>query len=111
MLIDVESRYTDFEWITLALRVAAKKLCPYFQAHTIHVLSSYLIRAFLHKHEAAGRHLNWAIELSEFDIMFRPRTTIKGQVLPNFIVELTDVSEDIPLGRLWILEIDKSSNE
>ena len=30
MLIDVEIRYIDFEQIVLALRMAAKKLCPYF---------------------------------------------------------------------------------
>ena len=31
----------------------------------------------------------WAIELSEFDIQYRPRTTIKGQVGADFIAEFT----------------------
>ena len=31
----------------------------------------------------------WAIELSEFDIQYRPRTAIKGQAVADFIVEFT----------------------
>ena len=32
----------------------------------------------------------WAIELSEFDIQYRSRTAIKGQVVANFITEFTN---------------------
>jgi len=39
--------------------------------------------------EAAGRLALWAIELSEFDIQYRPQTAIKGQIITNFIVEFT----------------------
>ena len=67
MLTDAETRYTDFERIVLALIMAAQKLCPYFQAHTIIVLTSYLIRAILHKQDTSGWLLKWAFELSEFD--------------------------------------------
>ena len=31
----------------------------------------------------------WAVELSEFDIQYRPRTAIKGQVVADFITEFT----------------------
>ena len=96
MVTDVESRYTDFEQIALALKVVDKKLCPNFQAHTINVLSSYPINAILHNPDAVGRLLKWVIELSEFDIMYRPRTAIKGHVLADFIAELTDVSKNNP---------------
>ena len=78
MLTDVESCYIDFERITLALRVATNKLRPYVHAHTINILSSYPIRAILHKPDAASKLLKWAIELSEFDIVYCPRLTIKG---------------------------------
>jgi len=40
--------------------------------------------------EAVGRLALWAIELSEFDIQYLPRTTIKGQVVANFIAEFTN---------------------
>ena len=39
--------------------------------------------------EAAGRMALWAIELSEFDVRYRPRTAMKGQVVADFIAEYT----------------------
>ena len=39
--------------------------------------------------EAAGRMALWAVELSEFDIQYCPRTTVKGQVVADFITEFT----------------------
>ena len=39
--------------------------------------------------EAAGRMALWAIELSEFDIQYRPRTVVNGQIVADFIAEYT----------------------
>ena len=39
--------------------------------------------------EAARRIVLWAIELSEFDIQYFPRTAIKAQALADFILEFT----------------------
>jgi len=33
--------------------------------------------------------VRWAVELSEFDIQYEPRGSIKGQVYADFIVELS----------------------
>ena len=33
----------------------------------------------------------WVIELSEFDVQYRPRTAMKGQVVANFIAEFTNM--------------------
>ena len=41
--------------------------------------------------EAIGRMALWAIELSEFDIQYHPRTAIKGQAVIDFIVEFTNM--------------------
>ena len=38
-LTDAETRYTHFEQAALALRTAAQKLRPYFQAHPVVVLT------------------------------------------------------------------------
>ena len=54
MLTDTETRYTNFERIALALRMAVMKLRPYFQVHTIVILTSYPIRVVLHKPDASG---------------------------------------------------------
>ena len=33
--------------------------------------------------------MKWAIELSEFDVRYKPKTAIKGQVLADFLMEFT----------------------
>ncbi|GJV83080.1 hypothetical protein Tco_0424090 [Tanacetum coccineum] len=55
----------------------------------------------------------WSFELEEHDIHYRPRTSVKGQILADFIVErLEDNSLDTPmedkeeLSDLWILLTD-----
>ena len=39
--------------------------------------------------EATRIMVLWAIELSEFDIQYRPRTAMKGQVVADFVAEYT----------------------
>ena len=48
-LLDTETRYTEMEKLALALVTAAKKLRPYFQAHTIIVLTNYPLKEILEK--------------------------------------------------------------
>ena len=43
--------------------------------------------------EAAGRIALWAIELSEFDVQYRPPTAIKGQIVADFIAEYTQAED------------------
>nr|CAN78757.1 hypothetical protein VITISV_035650 [Vitis vinifera] len=86
-LADVETRYSKMELTALALRSAAQKLRPYFQAHPVIVLTDQPLRNILHKPDLTGRMLQWAIELSEFGIEFQPRLSMKGQVMANFVLE------------------------
>ena len=51
----------------------------------------------------------WAIELSEFEIEYRPRSAIKGQVLVDFIVERSEVHPQGFGDERWILETYRSS--
>ena len=74
----VEERYLRMEKLILALVTVARKLRPYFQAHTIEVPTEYLMKQVLHKPETSRRLMKWAIELSEFDIRYKPKTVIKG---------------------------------
>ncbi|GKC82956.1 hypothetical protein Tco_1138673 [Tanacetum coccineum] len=37
--------------------------------------------------EVTGRLLKWSFELEEHDIQYRPRTSVKGQILADFIME------------------------
>ena len=56
------------EKLAFVLVIAAQKLKPYFQAHTIIVLTDQPLRRAMNSPEAARRMTLWAIELSEFDI-------------------------------------------
>ena len=61
--------------------------------------------------EAAGRMALWAIELSEFDIQYRPQTSVKGQVVADFIAEYTHLEGKGADGRgYWSIHTDGSSN-
>ena len=54
----------------------------------------------------------WAIELSEFDVRYRPQTSMKGQVVADFIAEYTQPEDEGPEGqKLWIIHTDRSSNQ
>ncbi|KAM6563334.1 hypothetical protein CsatB_023332 [Cannabis sativa] len=75
------------EKLAFTLIISSRKLRPYFQAHSIEVLTNYPLRQVLAKPEASGRLLKWAMELSQFDIKYKPRTAIKGQALADFILE------------------------
>ena len=73
--------------MALNLRIAAKKLCPYFQAHQITVLTNQPLWVTLHKLNLSSRMVNWAIKLSEYYIRYKPHQYLKQQVLIDFIVE------------------------
>jgi hypothetical protein len=90
----VEERYPPMEKLAFALVTAARKLRPYFQAHTIVLLTNHPLQKAMNKPDAAGRLIQWSIELSEFDIDYRPQTTIKAQVLADFIAEFTTKDDE-----------------
>ncbi|XP_070045833.1 uncharacterized protein [Nicotiana tomentosiformis] len=86
-LLDVETRYPHLKKLALALVMASRKLRPYFQCHPISVVTAYPLRNILLKQELSGRLAKWAIELSEYDIVYQPRTAIKSQVLADFVAD------------------------
>ncbi|XP_075645491.1 uncharacterized protein LOC142616548 [Castanea sativa] len=95
------------EKIAFALLVASRKLCPYFQAHPIVVMTNQPIRKTMNKMDAAGRLIKWAIELGQFDIEYQPRAAIKAQVMADFIVEFTyPYKEEEPPMKTWTVQTD-----
>nr|GEY99167.1 reverse transcriptase domain-containing protein [Tanacetum cinerariifolium] len=86
------------------------------QARTIIVITDQPIKQLLPNPEVTGRLLKWRLELGEHDIQYRPRTSVKGQILADFIVERPeDGTPDTPmedreeLPDPWILFTDGSS--
>ena len=79
-LVDVETQYFPLEEMALALVHATRKLPLYFQAHTIWVLTEYLIQSHLRRSDFTGRLAKWETRLGTFDIRYKLRNSIKGQV-------------------------------
>ena len=86
-----KERYPPMKKLAFALVNAARKLKPYFQAHTIVILIDKPLQRAMSNPEAAERMALWAIELSEFDVQYRPYTTIKGQAIVDFIAKFTNM--------------------
>ncbi|GJZ28943.1 reverse transcriptase domain-containing protein [Tanacetum coccineum] len=111
-----EVNYTPMEKLVLALLSASKRLKRYFQAHTIVVITDQPIKQLLSSSEMSGRMLKWKFELEGYDIQYRPRTAIKGQILADFIVERPEeespdelMAEPEELPEPWTLFTDGSS--
>ncbi|GJX66850.1 reverse transcriptase domain-containing protein [Tanacetum coccineum] len=111
-----EINYTSMEKLVLALVHASKRLKRYFKAHPIIVITDHPIQQVLSRPEVAGRLQKWSIELGEYAIHYRPRVSVKVQILVDFIVErpeeesldtLMEVEEELP--EPWILFTDGSS--
>lgn len=100
-------RYPQLEKLALALIMTSRKLRPYFQCRPIYVVTVYPLRNILHKHELSGKLAKWAIELSEYDIAYQPRTAIKSQVLADI---LADFSHGIQLEAEKELQVFNGSN-
>ena len=96
---EAEERYPRMEKLAFALITAARKLKPYFQADTIVILTDQPLKKAMSSPEAVGRMALWAIELSKFDVQYRLRTAVKGQIVADFIAEYTQ-SEDRKSTRL-----------
>lgn len=70
--------------MALALVTSARRPRPYFQVHTIRVLTDHPLRQVLHKPDASEQLVKWAIELGEFNIEYLSRMAIKGQAVVDF---------------------------
>ncbi|GAV58523.1 hypothetical protein CFOL_v3_02056 [Cephalotus follicularis] len=113
-LNDAEGRYPEVEKFSYALIISAKKLRPYFQAHTIKVLTDKPLKQVLAKPDTLGRLIKWSVELGEYDVKFEARPAIKSQVLADFVGynTPTECIEENPSESekgIWKLSVDGSS--
>ena len=75
-------------------------------------MTNHPLKKAMNKLEAAGRLIQWAIELSEFDIRYQPRNAIKAQTLADFITEFTPSHGDLDKmegNKTWVVHVDRSS--
>nr|GEW51167.1 reverse transcriptase domain-containing protein [Tanacetum cinerariifolium]GEY35564.1 reverse transcriptase domain-containing protein [Tanacetum cinerariifolium] len=89
--------YSPMEKLVLSLVFAAKRPRRYFQAHPITVITDQPIKQVMSRPDVAGRMQKWSIMLGEHNIAYRPRTSVKGQILADFLIEMPgDVSQAMP---------------
>jgi ribonuclease HI len=96
--------------LAYALLITSCKLSHYFQVHQIEVHTSWTLGEILNNREATEKIATCAIELSMYDIVYKPRTTIKAQALSDFMAEWTEIqtpSREIEL-EYWTINFDGS---
>ena len=70
----------------LGLVHTTRKLPHYFQAHIVYVLTEYPLQSLLKRSDFTGRIAKWGTRLGSFDIRYGPKSSMKGQVLADFVV-------------------------
>jgi ribonuclease HI len=88
--------------------MASCKLHHYFEAFKVRVTSDRGLGELFINLEASVRIAKWATKLSGYHITFEPRTTIKSQVLADFIVDWTGpiTQPDEPAEKVWTIHCD-----
>ncbi|GJV20756.1 reverse transcriptase domain-containing protein [Tanacetum coccineum] len=109
-----ELNYTPMEKLVLSLVFTAKRPRRYFQAHPIVVITDQPIKQIMSRPDVAGQLQKWSVMLGEHNITYRPRTSVKGQILADFLVEKPDENPpNTPVvatpSEPWTLFMDGSS--
>jgi hypothetical protein len=78
VLSDSKTWYFHIMNPTYALLITSHKLSHYFQVHQIEVHTSSTLGDILNSREATRKIAKWANELSMYNIIYKPRTTIKA---------------------------------
>jgi hypothetical protein len=92
------------------LLITACKLSHYFQSHWIKVHTSSTLGEILNNRKSTSKITKWAIELSMYDIVYKPRTTKKAQVFSDFVAEWTEIQTPPKKRELeyWTINFDGS---
>ncbi|GAA0149200.1 hypothetical protein LIER_08438 [Lithospermum erythrorhizon] len=120
VLRGVEERYPIIDKAAFALVISTRKLKAYFELHQIQVVTNQSLKRVLSNPSLSGRLTTWAIELSEFEVSYLPRTSVRAQALANFITECTtrvlpviqgpEADESELTQSDWILCVDRARN-
>jgi hypothetical protein len=91
VLSNSKMRYSQMQKLVYAILRTKRKLRQYFDAHPITMVSKYPLGEVIQNPEAEGRIAKWALELMGQNITYAPRSTMKSQVLADFVAEWTEI--------------------
>src|SRR3954470_21191558 len=96
LLTKPQQRHPHYQKLPLAIIMTSRKVSHYFDEHSITIVSSAPLADILNNLGETGRVAEWNIELSPRDLQFKHQPSIKAQVLPDFLVEWTEVQTPGP---------------
>jgi ribonuclease HI len=101
---------TELEKVSYTVIMASRKLRHYFEAFKVRVTSDRGLGELFCNPKASVWIAKWAAELSGYHIIFELRTTIKSQVLADFIVDWTGpvMQQDEPADKVWTIHCDSA---
>jgi hypothetical protein len=82
-----KQNYPHYQKVVYGVYMAAKKLKHYFEEHPITVVSTTPLSEIIGCKDASGRVAKWAIELAAHTIRYKPRMTIKSQIIADFFAD------------------------
>jgi hypothetical protein len=91
VLSDSKTRYSQMQKLVYAILMTKRKLRNYFNAHPITVVTKYPLGEVIQNPKAEGRIAKWALEFMGQNITYALCSTIKSQVLADFVAGWTEI--------------------
>nr|GFB31938.1 reverse transcriptase domain-containing protein [Tanacetum cinerariifolium] len=94
LIVYMSASYGAISVVLMTERGAVQTLVyfRYFQAHPIAVVTNQPIKQIMSRPDVVGRLQKWSVMLGEHNFTYRPRTSVKGQVLADFLTEVPNKS-------------------
>jgi hypothetical protein len=110
VLSENKAWYLQIQKLLYAVALAQCKICHYFEAHPVTVVSSFSLGEIIRNPNAAGRITKWSVELMGETLTYASRKANKSQILVDFVTEWTDTQLPPPQiqAECWTLYFDGS---